>query len=71
MSGAFDRATGEPAEPLGWQPGLDWEVSAEQGGLRADLYSADRLLESVTARSRLGLQLRMIATGWKYRRAGW
>ena len=66
----INRDTGEPIEPMGWRPGLDWEVYDDsEPPFRADLYSADTLLVSVTAATRVGLRLRMALAQWRCRRA--
>lgn len=51
-----------PAEPLGWQPGIDWEVyrpSPTRARWEAVAYDEDVCVAAVRARTRFGLRLRI------------
>jgi hypothetical protein len=50
----------EPARPLGWQGGLDWEVrTLPNGRRRAELFDEDMLLAVIESRWRPVLYWRM------------
>lgn len=51
----------EPAKPLDWQhvPGGDWEMYLGGRPYEAHLFHEELLMEVVTARTRIGLALKM------------
>lgn len=51
----------EGAEPLDWQhvPGGDWEVYLDGKPYCAELFHEELLMESLTARTRFGLAIKM------------
>ena len=57
-----------PAEPMGWQGGIDWEVYDNERPRRAMAYDEDVLLAVVTARTRIGLHRRMVKARRKIER---
>lgn len=59
-----DDGSWSPAEPMGWQPGLDWEVSRSPDGYLAVLLHRDRELATVRGRRKLWLHARMTVVHW-------
>lgn len=57
----FDQDGPRGMEPLGWQhvPGGDWEVYLDGKPLRAELFHEELLMERVTARTRIGLAVKI------------
>jgi hypothetical protein len=49
---------GSPAQPLGWQPGIDWEVTGK-GPYEAIAYDEDIPVAVIRARSKLWLHIRI------------
>lgn len=54
-----DDGSWSEAKPLGWSPGLDWEVYLDEKPKRADLYDKAERLARVTAHTKLGLRWAM------------
>lgn len=65
----IDLNTGKPMEPVGWQPGLDWEVRDGFAELYDVTWSGDMRVATVRARSPRLLCLKMFVAQWRYRRA--
>jgi hypothetical protein len=64
-----DDGSWSPAEGMGWQPGLDWEVSRSlSGGYLAVLYHRDRELTAIPGRWKPWLYARMTVAHWIWRR---
>lgn len=56
----------EPAEPMPWAQGLDWEVATQpDGSYVACLYDQAHLIATLTGRNRVWLSVRM---WWRRRR---
>jgi hypothetical protein len=48
-----------PAEPMGWQPGLDTEIYHDELGWRAEVYDEDVPVAVIYSRTRFMLMLRL------------
>lgn len=58
----------EPSEPVGWHPGLDWEVGEGFAELYDVTWSGDMHVGTVSSRHWPILRLKMLVAQWRYRR---
>lgn len=61
--------TWEPAQPMGWQAGEDWEVRKTGRLWEAECFHGAEYLGTVHARSRVGLAWKMLVAEVKIKRA--
>lgn len=64
------RDSSAPIEPVGWQPGLDWEVREDYAELYDVTWNGDKHVRTVRSRNWALLALKMFVAQWRYRHHG-